>query len=1132
MLIALMISISGLGLLYMDSLSEQTRNLYHHPFAVSTAILRIDGNILRMQHSMKDMLLLRDEHSKEAMIRKISQLEKRVYDDLDIVHQRFLGDKNRVKELRSAFGDWQSIREEVIHLVRKENHETKLAVAWLKEDQFVQLLFERTAGFISFARNKADLFFYTSEAARKNALLFYSLFLVGAVVSGVFLTLWNIRAILRPINRLMSVTRDIIQGNLAARVGSLGKDELGSLAKGFDQMTEKTQLLVNELNFQKLALDEHAIVSATDVRGNITYVNDKFVTISGYSREELIGQNHRMVKSDEHSLGFYKTLWKTINSGNPWHGEVRNLTKNGASYWVRASIVPFLNKKGKPFQYVSIRTDVTAMKALEESLLVAKEEAESAVRAKSDFLANMSHEIRTPMSAIIGLSHLCLQTQLTARQKDYIRKVYNSATSLLRIINDILDFSKIDAGHLDMESIDFTLEEVLGSMASMVSLKAQEKQLVFLVETAEDIPPSLVGDPLRLGQILINLANNSIKFTEQGEVSVITEVLEKGEDFVRLQFTVRDTGIGMTPEQQAGLFKAFSQADASVTRKYGGTGLGLTISQRLIEMMDGKVRVESEAGVGSRFIFDVRLGVSNRVMKKSLVPSTDLRGIKVLAVDDNDSARNIISDYLASFTFKVSTAEDGKEAIIAVQEAEMAGEPFDLVVMDYMMPELDGISAAAIIRNELGLEKPPVMIMATAYGEQSVVKRATDTAQVEGFLVKPINQSLLFESVMEAFGKSKPEGQKGGVEYAGGRDFRAVLSGARILLVEDNNINQQVARELLEQANITVLLAKNGKIAVDIVSKEILDGVLMDIQMPVMDGLTATREIRKNPQFANLPILAMTANAMSGDRELCLEAGMLDHIAKPIDPENLFSTLSRWVKPASPKPLSAAIDEELEEAVGEKTSPLFLPEIPGVDVTTGLRRMGGNLKGYLGLLTKFHANQGGAAGAIRKALADQDMATAERFAHTLKGVSGAIGADSLQEKAEALESAIKESSPEQIEGLLGSAAKELASVCEALDQGLPKEEDEPLSKCIKEETEETVAKRNTLLRKANQQLTIYDASVDNTLSTLRDAPLSKEMLDWVKKIEKQVSQYDFESAMESLQKFAIALGVDLEIKGE
>ncbi|MEO5333687.1 MAG: response regulator [Magnetococcus sp. YQC-5] len=846
------------------------------------------------------------------------------------------------------------------------------------------------------------------------------------------------------------------------------------------EQAEATAL--RELEFQKRALDEHAIVSATDVKGIITYVNDKFIAISGYSREELLGKNHRLVKSDEHTPAFFKTLWHTIIKGHTWHGEVKNKARDGSHYWVRATIVPFLNDQGKPFKYVSIRTDITAMKALEASLMVAKEQAEAAGRAKSDFLANMSHEIRTPMNAIIGLSHLCLQTQLTARQQDYIRKVYNAATSLLRIINDILDFSKIDAGRLDLESIEFTLEEVLGNIASIIALKAWEKQLEFLMDTDVQIPPLLMGDPLRLSQILINLTNNAIKFTEQGEVAIEIAQLEKSGDWIRLQFTVRDSGIGMTPEQLSGLFQAFTQADSSVTRKYGGTGLGLTIAKRLIEMMNGTIRVESSPGHGSRFIFDVELGVSNQVVVKSLLPSSDLRGLKVLVVDDNTSAINVMAAYLTSFSFKVTKAGHAKEAMLAVQEADMMGEPFDLMVTDYMMPEMDGITAVAKMRQDLSLSRFPVVIMATAYGEESVAKRAALEAGVNGFLVKPISQHVLFESIMEAFGQVRSAGQSGGLKFTEVRDFRGVLSGARVLLVEDNEINQQVARELLEQANITVLLAENGKVAVDLVAREPLDGVLMDVQMPVMDGFTATREIRKNPKFTDLPILAMTANAMSGDRERCLEAGMQDHIAKPVDPAAMFATLARWIKPANPQPLPNLLEHE--EQAGKRITQAVMPDIPGLDTDTGLLRMGGHLSGYLELLKKFKENQGHADQAIQQALADNDLLTAERLAHTLKGVAGAIGARTLADQASILEAAIKERADvAQIEKALQVTSDALSAICASLEQALPKPDVEEQPQSVEAVSEEQITKRNRLFVKAAKELEIFDAAIEPTFRT-------------------------------------------------
>ncbi|MEO5335018.1 MAG: response regulator, partial [Magnetococcus sp. YQC-5] len=924
-----------------------------------------------------------------------------------------------------------------------------------------------------------------------------------------------------------------IIGYLLIGTDNTARKQVEAEQKKLDQRLRDQQFYTRSL----IESNIDALVS-TDPSGIITDPNKQMETITGCTRDELIGapfKNH-FTDQERAEAGIKRVLSekKLIDY------ELTVRARDGKETPVSLHATTIYDRERRlQGVFVAVR-NMTERKRLDQVLEDKNAElesarflAEKANQSKSAFLANMSHEIRTPMNAIIGLSHLCLQTKLNAQQKDYIRKVYNSANSLLRIINDILDFSKIEAGKMSMESIHFSLEEVLGSVVSMISLQAKEKNLEVVTETAMDMPTGFVGDPSRLGQVLLNLTNNAIKFTRTGELVIVTELLEKGEAFVRIQFTVRDTGIGMTPEQVAGLFQAFTQADSSTTRKYGGTGLGLTISKRLIEMMGGNIRAESELDKGTSFIFDVLLGVSEQVTVKSLIPSSDLRGIKVLAVDDNESAITVMADYLTSFTFQVIKARDAREAILAVHEADLAGEPFDLVIMDYMMPGMDGITTVAKMRNELSLSKFPLVIMATAYGEDDVVKRADEEALVDGFLVKPISPSLLLEVIMEAFGHAQIDGKKSGMAYAGVRDFGVLLAGARILLVEDNEINQQVARELLEQACITVLLAENGKQAVEMVARERLDGVLMDLQMPVMDGLTATREIRKDPRFAHLPILAMTANAMSGDRELCLEAGMQDHIAKPVDPKEMFTTLVRWIKPesanSSPELAEQGIDQDKRRA-DKKTEQAFLPDIQGVDTQSGLLRMGGNIKGYRNLLTKFRINHENADTGMRAALAGNDLILLEQLAHTLRGVSATIGAGTLAGRIELLESAIKKKSgSERIEYLLGDLATELACVCTAIDQSLPSTTAEEEPHNIVDDTLDMLEVRNQLLRKAAKQLAIFDTAIVHTLSAMHACTLSAEMLEWVSRMESQVEKYEFAESAATLTQCACAMGIDLEM---
>ena len=672
------------------------------------------------------------------------------------------------------------------------------------------------------------------------------------------------------------------------------------------------------------------------------------------------------------------------------------------------------------------RAEEETISLLEETQ-AARKTAVEATQAKSEFLANMSHEIRTPMNAIMGMAHLAMKTDLTAKQYDYLQKVDISAKSLLGIINDILDFSKIEAGKLDLEAVDFQLEDTLDNISTLVGIKTQEKGLELLFKTDPSVPTALVGDPLRLGQILINLSNNALKFTDSGEIVVSTELIQKDDTRVTLKFSVQDTGIGMTAEQAAKLFQPFMQADSSTTRKYGGTGLGLTISKRLAEMMGGKIWVESEQGRGSTFSFTANFGLGKEKAKKRYKPASELRGMNVLVVDDNATSRDILQEMLESFTFEVTVAASGPEGITELENAN-ENKPFELVIMDWQMPGMDGIEASKRIKSHKSLSKIPAIVMVTAYGREEVMQQAEQVG-LEGFLLKPVNPSMLFDAIMQAFGEALPETSRVVQRHEQEAEALKHIRGACVLLVEDNEINQQVAKEILEGAGLNVALATNGQEAVNAVKETNYEAVLMDVQMPVMDGYTATRKIREweaevrsqksedrkesadlRPQSSALPIIAMTAHAMAGDEDKSLQAGMNGHVTKPIDPDQLFATLQKWIKPSEKRATAQKSVVSVEPSEEDKVVSIVteLPEsLPGFDLADGLKRLQGNKTLYRKLLLNFATDYNEAANEIRESLDANDFERSHSLVHNLKGLAGNLSATELQAAAVNMEKLVK-----------------------------------------------------------------------------------------------------------------------------
>ena len=618
------------------------------------------------------------------------------------------------------------------------------------------------------------------------------------------------------------------------------------------------------------------------------------------------------------------------------------------------------------------------IEARTQELEAARTKAEQATATKSMFLANMSHEIRTPMNAIIGLSQLAIRSEQSPKQRDYLQKIHGAGLSLLGIINDILDFSKIENGRMDIEKTPFWLDDVFDSVATLVGQRAIEKSLEFLIHVEPGTPQGLIGDPLRLSQVLTNLVSNAVKFTEQGQIVVSVRLGSQRADAVQLLVSVKDTGIGMSAELCQRLFEAFSQADGSTTRKYGGSGLGLSISKRLVELMGGQIRAESTPQHGSTFSFDAWFGIAADLQRKAAPVS--VRGLRALVVDDNPVAIEILSEQLIGLGMRIDAVDSGRACMAALERAD-ADDPYRIVFMDWRMPGMDGVATTRNIFRETLLQHPPVVVMVTVFGSEDV-RQAAEEAGARSFLSKPVSQSQLVDVMSEIFAPEiRQKAQAAGEDSA----HRERVRGLSVLLVEDNEINQQIAVELLHIGGAQVTLACNGREALDLLTtaSEPLPWsiVLMDLQMPVMDGHTATREIRKHPRFRDLPIVAMTAHALPEERDRCLADGMNDHITKPIDPDVLYRSVAEWGR----RPAQALWQAPLNAV--------------GVDVATALRRVSGNEPLYRSLLHRMQTDHADAVQQIHACLAVGDRDTAHRIAHTLKGVAGNIGAEHLAHAA-------------------------------------------------------------------------------------------------------------------------------------
>lgn len=919
-------------------------------------------------------------------------------------------------------------------------------------------------------------------------------------------------------------------------------DEHGQLV-GYSEITrditlrrEREQAL-RTLSATQQAILKHAgsAIIATTETGLITLFNPSAERLLGYAADEMIGKLTPAAFHDgdevvaragrlSQELGvdiapgfeaFVAKARRGLVDTNEW----TYITKTGRRKAVLLSVTGLFDENRALLGFVGLAIDLSEQKRHEAELEAAREEAERATRAKSDFLANMSHEIRTPMNAILGMTQLVLQSDLQTQQRDYLSKAFSASKALLAILNDILDYSKIEAGRVELEQREMSLETTLANALSLFGAQAEQKGLELVFDAPGELPSPLIGDPLRISQVLSNLLGNAVKFTAQGVVTLKVECTQLSERISRIRFSVSDTGIGMTQAQMGQLFKPFSQADTSITRRYGGTGLGLSITKNLVDLMGGTLSVTSTQGQGSTFSFEIDLPHDEKSSQKN--PALQRIGItKALIVDDQNSAAQVLKLQLNSWGVSATVTLSGTKALSLLEQAEQEGHPYDLLLLDWRMPDMDGISVVKKLEQRIaagGLKHMPVVMMVSAYSREQLLNRIGQL-RVAAVLSKPVMPSSLFNTLL-GLGE---DGEKGiaspsaAEHYASYREIARPLQGRRILLVEDNHLNQQVAKAFLSDAGMQVSVAENGLQALEALKIEHFDAVLMDLQMPEMDGLEATRRIRQSPDHANLPILAMTAAVLKDDQSACFAAGMNGFIAKPIEPTELIKTLCKWILPAVDQPELAGTPASPQQQPSRLSA--RLAQLPGIDAVAALERVAGNEALYTTLLLDFAGRCNALAGQAAD-LADSDQLAG--LIHQIKGESANLGLHSVAELSFQLEVAMtEEDAPgtDRLLALLGDTLREMgAHITSAL---------QPLSIAGQLNTEnngasidldafnQKVAALLPLLRSQRMQAVGLARGLEATLG-------ETDYKDEFSIILNQISQLQFKQSLELLEPFIV-----------
>lgn len=734
--------------------------------------------------------------------------------------------------------------------------------------------------------------------------------------------------------------------------------------------------------YRGLVESQRDLIIRVDTDNKFTFVNNVYCQVFDKKKEDLIGKSFSPLIHEEDLESTLKAMKDLEKPPYRIYTEQRVKTVDGWR-WFAWEDYAIRDSQGNTIEIQGVGRDIT-------ELIEAKIKAEEANRAKSQFLATMSHEIRTPLNGIIGMCYLALAKNQDKEIQKYLKKVQDSSKSLLTIINDMLDFSKIEVGNLKVENNTFHVREIIKELEDFFSSRLERKKIKLITDVSEEIPAYISGDAFRLRQVLLNLMDNAVKFTDQGKIKLQVNSLGQDGNNIKLQFIISDTGIGIPSEKQNILFQPFTQADGSTTRKYGGTGLGLSITKRLVELMGGEIWLESKVGVGSTFYINMTFEL--KIDANAIESLSINNGLKVLIVDDNHIDREIISGFLEHLNFEYTTVHSGEEAIEVVNNLLAENnEAYDLILLDYQMPGMNGIETAQRIKQIKELKKIPVIIMVTAYDSQETKSKAEDLG-FSGFLVKPVNQSTIFDSIIKVFGKDKELFTLNPLKKEQIRIKQFDNRVYSVLLVEDNITNQEIAREILERANLEVTIAENGAQAIELINKKNYHVILMDVQMPVMDGYQATINIRKHPDEhkSKIPIIAMTAHAMKGDRERCLEVGMDDYISKPFEPEELVNKVAAWTVG-----VSDTISGEI--IINNNLKELPHDDLPGLRIEEGLRRLGYNYNLYLRIIKSFAQDAIKQVREIMDAYNKGKLDVIKNHLHTIKGSAGNVGATGVME---------------------------------------------------------------------------------------------------------------------------------------